>query len=205
MNIEKFSLGQLQANCYLLKADRDCIIIDPADEASFILEEISRQNLTLHGMLATHGHFDHVMAAGEIQLSLPVPLFLGQKDAFLIRRLGETARHFLGYEPYILPPSILKNAKAGALEIGPFNLQIIETPGHTPGGVSYYFKEEQAVFTGDTLFAGSVGRTDLSYSRPLDLAASLTRLYGLPEETAVYPGHGEETSVLNEKTRSAKL
>ena len=85
MKITTYPLGQLQANCYLLVHDKDCILIDPADDASFLLEEISRQNLNLVAMLATHGHFDHVMAVGEIQLSLKVPFYIHGKDLFLIK------------------------------------------------------------------------------------------------------------------------
>jgi len=205
MMIRRYSLGSLQANCYLITHDKDCLIIDPADEAGFLLEEITRQNLSLRAMVATHGHFDHCMAAGEIQHSFPVPLYLHAKDAFLVKRLGATAKHFLGYEPYTIAPKFIAPLKEGDLRVGPFSLQVIGTPGHTPGGCSLYLPEEQCVFTGDTLFAGSIGRTDLSYSRPLDLSVSLKKLLSLPEETVIYPGHGDETSVLNEKDSYSTL
>ena len=94
MTIKKYSLGELQANCYFLIEGKDCLIIDPADDASFILEEIQRQQLNLVGMLATHGHFDHIGAVGEIQLSFNVPLYIFKEDRFLIDRLNETAKHF---------------------------------------------------------------------------------------------------------------
>lgn len=193
-----FQLGDLQTNSYVLYQENDCIIIDPADDASFLLEEIQRRNLKLQGMLATHGHFDHVMAVGEIQTSINVPLYIHKKDDFLIKRLGATAKHFLGYEPVVIPPKNISFIKEGLLRIANYGLRIIETPGHTPGGLSYYFPEEQTVFTGDTLFAGSVGRTDLSYSSKNDLRKSLEKLYALPGETIVYPGHGEETLMSNE-------
>lgn len=199
MTIRKYSLGQLQANCYLLAQDKDCILVDPADDAGFLLEEISRQNLNLKGMFATHGHFDHVMATGEIQLSLDVPLYIHTKDLFLIRRLKATAKHFLGYEPFVIQPKNVKSIGEGAFALPSFKLKVLETPGHTPGGCCFYFPEEQSLFTGDTLFAGAVGRTDLSYSSSRDLAVSLLKIFDLPEETEVFAGHGEETSILNEK------
>ncbi len=201
MNIYTYILGELQANCYLLTKDEYCILIDPADDANFLLEEIQKRNIKLAGMLATHGHFDHVSAVGEIQLSFSVPLYFSQKDMFLIKRLGVTAKYFLGYEPYIISPSLIENITGGSFEISNFKFKIIPTPGHTPGGLSFYFPEEQVVFTGDTLFKESVGRTDLSYSNRKDLEKSLKALYELPETTIIYPGHGEETSVLNEINR----
>ncbi|MEK7078701.1 MAG: MBL fold metallo-hydrolase [Patescibacteria group bacterium] len=196
MKITTYPLGQLQANCYLLVHDKDCILIDPADDASFLLEEISRQNLNLVAMLATHGHFDHVMAVGEIQLSLKVPFYIHGKDLFLIKRLKETAKHFLGYEPHVIEPTIIKNLPNGELKISNFKFQILSSPGHTPGGCCFYFPDEQALFTGDTIFKEAVGRTDLSYSSKKDLSDSINQLIeSLPKETIIYPGHGPETTI----------
>jgi hydroxyacylglutathione hydrolase len=202
MQVNKYSLGELQANCYLLTIDNQCLIIDPADEGSFILEEIQRRNLKLVAMLATHGHFDHLMAVGEIQLSFNVPLYVNKADNFLIDRLTETAIHFLGHKPIIVPIKNIENFKNKNLfqisnsprEAG-FKFQILNTPGHTPGSNCFYFKEEGILFTGDTLFKDGVGRTDLSYSSKKDLDISLKKILALPEETIIYPGHGEEAIV----------
>lgn len=199
MRIQTFRLGELQTNCYLVSEDKDCILIDPADDASFLLEEISRQNLQLHGMLATHGHFDHVMASGEIQLSMEVPLYISKKDAFLLKRLKETAKHFLGYEPYVIVPHTITDIDEGKHTVGKFQIQVFETPGHTPGGCCFYFPEEQLLFTGDTIFKQAVGRTDLSYSSKEDLSKSLKKILRLPVATVIYPGHGEETTILSEQ------
>lgn len=199
MRVQTFSLGELQANCYLLEEEGKCILIDPADDANFLLEEMSRQNLELVALLATHGHFDHVMAAGEIQLSYRVPLYIGEKDVFLINRLKETAKHFLGYEPFITKPSIIEPILSDELLLNGWKIRVIRTPGHTPGSISYYLPDQEIVFTGDTLFQGAVGRTDLSYSSKPDLRQSLIKLYELPEQAVVYPGHGEETTILAEK------
>lgn len=200
MQIVRYPLGQLQANCYVLIKDTSCIIIDPADEASFILEEIQRRNLTIAGLIATHGHFDHVMAAGEIQLSFPeLYCYLHSKDFFLITRLGETAKYFLGYEPHVIPPQKLENLKAGHLVLEEFSFEVIETSGHTPGSCCFYFKEENILFSGDTLFKDSIGRYDFSYSDKTELKRSVKHLLALPEETMVYPGHGEDTIIQYEK------
>ena len=200
MNILRFPLGQLQANCYIVIHDTNCIIIDPADEASFILEEIQRRNLTLVGMIATHGHFDHVMAAGEIQLSYPsLPLYIHQKDIFLIDRLGETAKHFLGHDPVVLKPQKMQNLKSGKLAIDDFTFTVLETPGHTPGSCCLYFQKEKVVFTGDTVFKDNIGRYDFSYSDKSELQKSVAKIFKLPDETTIYSGHGEETLVDDEK------
>ncbi len=200
MKILKFPLGQLQANCYFLIEDDQCLIIDPADDASFILEELQRRRLKLVGMLATHGHFDHVMAVGEIQLSMSVPLLINKEDQFLIDRLGETAEYFLGYKQTILPIKKIEyiNNK-DLIKIGNFVFQIIPTPGHTPGSVCFFFKKEKVVFTGDTLFKGAIGRYDFSYCNKKDLKESLIKLSKLSLDIKVYPGHEEETSIKEEK------
>ncbi len=200
MNILRFPLGQLQANCYLLIQDKDCIIIDPADEASFILEEIQRRNLNLVGMIATHGHFDHVMAAGEIQLSFPsAPLYIHKEDIFLINRLGETAKYFLGFDPQVLGPQKMLDLKPGVMSAGFFTFKVLHTPGHTPGSCCLYFKKEKVVFTGDTIFKDSIGRYDFSYSDKSLLKKSIENVLSLPESTIIYSGHGEETAVEEEK------
>lgn len=199
MDVITFPLGDLQANCYLLVEDGQCLIVDPGDEASFILEELQRRNLKLVGMLATHGHFDHIMAAGEIQLSINIPLYIFKEDQFLIDRIGETAKHFLGYEPHVIKPLNIKYLKEGGFEISNLKFQIISTPGHTPGSSSFYFQEEGSIFTGDTLFKQGIGRYDHSYSDKEKLKKSLQKLIELPSGTIVYPGHQDNTLIANEQ------
>ena len=217
MQILKFSLGQLQANCYFLIDGEVCLIIDPADEAWFILEELQRRKLKPVGMLATHGHFDHVMAAGEIQISSAVEtsrrgvstsLYLHKNDLFLIKRLNETAKYFLGYNPHIFKPTSINQLIEVNNKVETFEFKTLKTPGHTPGSVSFYFshfakasrgKPQGAVFTGDTLFKGGIGRFDFSYSDKKELKKSLEKLLKLPDDTIVYPGHGEETTIKSEQ------
>lgn len=199
MRILKYSLGQLQANCYILIDGKNCIVIDPADEASFLLEEIQRRNLTLQALVATHGHFDHVMAAGEMQKSFNVALYIHAKDLFLIERLNETAEYFLGYNPYSLKSDHILFFDEGLLTIGSWLLDIIFTPGHTPGSCSFYLRDKNILFSGDTLFRRNIGRYDFSYSRKNDLKASLKKILLLPEKTIVHPGHGEDTTIGEEK------
>ena len=199
MKILKFSLGQMQANCYFLIEGQNCLIIDPADDAPFILEELQRHRLNLVGMLATHGHFDHIMAVGEIQKSFDIPLFIHKDDKFLTDRVEQTAEYFLGYKPVILPIKKIKNLKIDdVLRIKKFKIKIIYTPGHTPGSCCFYFKEENALFTGDTLFKDGIGRYDFSYSNKDKLKNSLENIFKLPKETIIYSGHGEDTTIQDE-------
>lgn len=196
MTIKKYPLGPLQANCYFLIEERDLLLVDPGDEASFVLEEIQRQRLNLVGIFATHGHFDHIGAVGEIQQSFNVPFYINEKDLFLVKRLNETAQYFLGYNPYFLLPNKIENLEIkNSLKIKNFKLKIISSSGHTPGSVCFYFEKQKIMFTGDTLFKDGVGRTDFSYSSSLDLKQSLLKIFSFPKETIVYPGHGEITTI----------
>lgn len=201
MQVLCFPLGELQANCYFLIKDNDLIIIDPADEANFLLDEIRTRKLKPVAILATHGHFDHIMAVGTIQLSFPVPFYIKVEDKFLIERLSETAKHFLGYDPIIIPPIKMNEMPNNKLVINKFNLNIVKTPGHTPGSVCILDKKGNDLFTGDTLFKQGVGRTDFSYGSESDLDKSLVKLMKLPGETTIYPGHGEATTVKQELSR----
>lgn len=200
MNIDIFPVGELQANCYFITEGNDLLIIDPGDQAAFLLEEMSRRNLHLVGIVATHGHFDHIMAVGEIQMSFDLPLHISKEDMFLVQRLGKTAHHFLRHNSLIVEPKKVVDAAEGPLTIGPFQLEIIHTPGHTPGSTSFYIQEENALFTGDTVFKGSVGDYSHSYSDKHDLFESLGKLERKVGEAALYPGHGEP-SLLREELK----
>ncbi len=200
MQILNYSLGELQANCYLLIHDKECLLIDPADDASFLLEEISRKNLKLMVMLATHGHFDHVMAAGEIQLTYPkIPLYINSNDRFLLDRLHETAEYFLEHKRTIINPVKISSFSEKELKIMNFKLEIIFSPGHTPGSVCFYLPKDKVLFSGDLIFKDGIGRYDFSYSNKVDLFQSIESVMKLPEEATIYPGHGEKTSIKLEK------
>ncbi len=199
MKVIKYSLGQLQANCYFIIADEECVIIDPADDASFILEEVQRRKLKLVGMMATHGHFDHIMAAGEIQMSFDVPLYIHKNDLFLVERLNETAKYFLGFDPHALKPKKIEYLRKGLLKFRNWKLEILFTPGHTPGSCCFYFNKEKVIFTGDTLFKGAIGRYDFSYSSGNDLKKSLNKLLHMSKETLIYPGHGIISTIEDEQ------
>ena len=154
-----------------------------------------------------------MMAGFEIQIAFDIPFYLYSKDQFLLDRMKETAQHFLG--PMEVPPAVQKvkyldkfivNVEEGfkpssTNKLFPgFNFQIIHTPGHSPGSVSFYFPKEKVVFSGDVIFAGGgYGRTDFSYCSSSDLQKSIQKLFKLPDETVVYSGHGGETTIGEEK------
>jgi len=200
MKIYSFSLGMMHSNCYLLENDGKALLIDPGDSGDFLLEKILSLKLDLVGIVATHGHFDHIMAAGEIQLSYPrLPLFIHPSDIFLLKRAVETANHFLGYDPVVVPISLTKSLDIGTCLIANFTFNLIHTPGHTPGSCVLYFKEDKALFSGDTLFKSGIGRYDFSYSDKELLKYSLKTILKLPIDTEVYSGHGVGTSIEDER------
>ena len=202
MNIHTYPLGQMQANCYLLEQDGKALLIDPGDSADFLLEKIAIKHLKLVGMIATHGHFDHIMAVGEMQLSYPhLPLYIHPKDTFLLERVVETAKHFLDYEPATIPITSTKDLEVGTFRISIFEFHILYTPGHTPGSCALYLKDKHILFSGDTLFKDGIGRYDFAYSDKEELKESIeTRLIAsLPYDTVVYPGHGPTTTISDEK------
>jgi len=195
MEIKTYTVGQLQTNCYFVINNKQCLIIDPGDEADFLLEKISQLQLQPLALLATHGHFDHLMAVGEIQKSWAIPLYLDRRDWFLLKRLNSTAVYFLGYDPGCLPPSQVYDLKTNQLKIADFEFEIIDTPGHTPGGCSFYSQKDQVIFSGDIIFKNGIGRYDFSYSNKTDLDASISTLLNLPKKTVIYPGHTDKLIV----------
>jgi glyoxylase-like metal-dependent hydrolase (beta-lactamase superfamily II) len=200
-HIETFSVGQLSTNCYLVfdTKTKDAVIIDPGDDGNYIAEKIVTFQLHPHAILITHGHFDHVLGVHELQNIFTIPAFINEKDNFLVKKMKNSAEYYLKrkiveQEPIVTP--ILENT----MSFGALVFDVLACPGHTPGGISYVLHNEDAIFTGDTVFAqGSVGRTDLSYSRPLDLARSICTLFQYPGRYRIYPGHGEHSTIGEEK------
>ncbi|MEI6532546.1 MAG: MBL fold metallo-hydrolase [Candidatus Roizmanbacteria bacterium] len=200
MKIFQYTLGQMQANCYFLVNGDECVLIDPADSADFLLEKIITQNLKLVGMIATHGHFDHIMAVGEIQLSYPLlPLYLHPNDDFLAKRVNQTAKYFLGFDPGVVQPHLYNPLKAGKLSISSFTFDVIETPGHSPGSCCIVSEDEKVIFSGDTIFKQAVGRYDFSYSDKKDLKKSVEKIMSYGDEYELFSGHGESTLIQDER------
>lgn len=201
MEIEKLIVGQLQTNCYLVweKKTNEGVIIDPGDDAEYILNRLRDLEIKPQMILATHGHFDHVLAVFELKMALKIPFLIHPQDLFLLKRADKTADYFTGIKDGFVPSAdgfLKENEKISFGQNS--QLKVIETPGHSPGGVAFFSRG--VLFSGDTLFKQSVGRTDFSYCSQPDLIKSIkNKLFKLPNETVVYPGHGEETTIGEEK------
>jgi len=192
--IRRLEVGEMKANCYLIlnKTKEKCLIIDPGDDADYIERVIADLDVVPVALIATHGHFDHIMAATELKLAYRIPFIMNPKDSFLLTRMASSAKHFQGVST--LPaPDIDIPLKAGKIEIEDWMIEVISVPGHTPGSVALYFSDLQSVFVGDLIFADNyVGRTDFAYSDKDTLKDSIESLKALPPMTQMYPGHGSE-------------
>jgi hydroxyacylglutathione hydrolase len=203
MKIYTFETGVMKENCYFIldEKENEGLVIDPGDDGQYLLAKFSEFGVTPQAIIATHGHFDHIMAVCELQLAYSIGFFIHKKDVFLVDRMEESAKHFLQVETGPKPHIDGYIEDHDKITVGSSVGEVIPLPGHTPGGIGIWFPEEKALFTGDTLFAGGiVGRTDLSYSNKTDLAISINTILRLPEDTVLYPGHGEPSTVLAEKT-----
>jgi hydroxyacylglutathione hydrolase len=200
LTIKKLVVGQMGTNCYLVIDQKSCeaLIIDPGDDAEYISGEISKLDVHPTYIIATHGHFDHIMAACALQLAYNIPFLIHESDAFLLQNMQSSAKHFLSLSTVDPPPKITKFLQNGDTIA---NLTVLYTPGHTPGGICLYAKKERTLITGDTIFeAGGVGRTDFSYSNHTQLTTSIAMILSLPPKTILLPGHGNQTIVQIEKT-----
>lgn len=196
MSIITFQLGDLITNTYLIIDDltQECVVIDPADDAQFISDEILRQNLTLTKIIATHGHFDHNLASAELQLNFDILYLIHQADEFLINDLANRASYWLKKKIELNSPVITDYLIEGqVIKIGTTQLKVMHTPGHTPGGCCLILEDEQTIITGDTLFADNIpGRTDLRYSSSEKMKQSLVKIQQKFSGFRGLSGHGEE-------------
>ena len=164
MKIEKIKVGMLRCNCYILKIDDECIVIDPGAEYDKIKEVIG--NAKVIATLITHNHFDHV----------------GALDNFDVRYIYD-----------------FSNLEEKEYEFSKFKFEVIKTPGHSSDLLTYYFKDDKVMFTGDFLFKDCIGRTDLFSSSNEDMISSLNRIITYPDDVIIYPGHGDNSTIKHEK------
>lgn len=199
MHVETVVVGEFQVNCYIAWADpKRAFVVDPGADAGLIREVLSAHGLSVEGYVLTHGHMDHISALADLCGTGAANVFLHPAD----EKWAFTGVN--DWPPFYAVPvrpgaKILTSGDAAGREIGGLRWQVLETPGHTPGSVCYYLPEEKMLFSGDTLFAGSVGRTDFPGGDGRALQGSLRRLAALPDDVAVYAGHGPETTIGHEK------
>ena len=195
MEIAAFVVGPLQSNSYLVidETSRRAAVIDPGMESEVVLDAVRRRGLRVDAVIVTHGHFDHVFSGALFKTATGAEVIMHPNDLPLLAEVPETARFFGIKAP--TPPDPDRLVREGdAVPVGGLSLRVIETPGHTPGSISLCL--DDVVFVGDTLFAGSVGRTDLSGGSLESLLHSIrTKLLTLPDRTVVYAGHGPTTTI----------
>jgi hydroxyacylglutathione hydrolase len=200
MKVETIPVGPFQSNCHLvIGEDRQAIVVDPGDDAEILVAAIRRAGLAVAAYAITHGHMDHLFALAEVHAAFPAPIGLHPLDA----RWAFSASNVLPpyYEaPPAAPPEIARAFAEGQTwtDAG-LTYRILELPGHSPGSVGLWFERERVLFAGDVLFQGSVGRTDLPGGDGRTLARSLGRLLELPLDTVVHCGHGDETTLREER------
>ena len=192
VKVETFPLGDYQTNCYLVRqpGERDCVLIDPGYEADFLLETLAEKGLTLSAIALTHGHFDHVGAVRDLAAETGCRVYLSGDD--------------LSLPPMITAGKLFyTDLYAASFTAAGIPFTVLKTPGHTPGSVC--LRTGTLLFSGDTLFAGSCGRTDLPGGSRTEMEASLRLLAAIPENLTVYPGHGEATTLDREKQSNPYL
>ena len=196
MKTISLNVGAFESECYLL-ALPELLILDPGDDSAVIRNAVEKTGATVTAYLLTHGHADHLSALEALLESDPAPVYLHEADAAWSFTAANQIPPF--YEaPQAAPENLVRLRDGQRLEFGTHTVDVIATPGHTPGSVCFYIENEQCLFSGDTLFNGSVGRTDLPGGDARQLQASLRRLATLPPETRVYPSHGPATTIERE-------
>lgn len=204
MQIDTRVLGDFQTNCYCVRKDetsRECLIIDPGLEAEPLIQMLQQQDYTPVAILLTHGHADHIGGVETLRESWPdVKVTIHTEDAGMLTSPTRNLSLMAGCMVQARPADVLLDSKDIFFSAVGLRFKILHTPGHTPGGICLYSGEEDILFAGDTLFAGSIGRTDFPGGSHEELIEMIRqKLLILPDRTAVYTGHGPETTIGNEK------
>ncbi len=206
MNIEKFVLGPLETNCYVIRSNGECWVVDPGMWAESLMEFLTREDAEPSRILLTHGHGDHIAGIEQIRQSIPeIRICCPADDANM---LTDPVANMSGVVAMNLtaPPADELLRPRQTLQCGQSSWKLLDTSGHTPGGVSYYCQDESVVLTGDALFAGGIGRFDIPNASGETLIANIrVNLLSLPDETRVLPGHGPETTIGAERRNNPFL
>ncbi len=201
IDIRRVICGMIQENCYIVQAEGrdDCVVVDPGDEYPKLKAAIGDRRVG--AVLLTHGHFDHIMAAGEMARDFGAPVYVGAEDAEMLNDI--TKSDYTGMLGLTRAdwPAIDAASFGETLSVCGMDFTVLATPGHSRGSVCLYLKDEAVLFSGDTLFRAGYGRLDLYGGKIGAMLKSLKRLFTLPGEVEVYPGHGDATTIGEEKAR----
>jgi hydroxyacylglutathione hydrolase len=203
--IETIPVGGIETNCYLIGDGNDAILIDPGEDASRIIAMIKKRNVKVANIVLTHGHADHIGAVPELKKFTSAPVLIHSEDAIMLTDAMENLSAVFDM-PFVADPADELLKDGDEISSGNIQLKVLFTPGHTPGGISLYEPNAGILFSGDTLFAGSIGRSDFPRSNNDQLIKSIKeKLLTLPDETIVYPGHGPQTTIGEEKANNPWL
>lgn len=205
-NMKTIVLGIVQTNCYIISNGntKEAIVIDPADDAMKIEQYLKANDLACKGILLTHGHFDHIMAAKELSEDTQAKIYAHEEEVKLLQDAQMNASAHIRRECILTPDVMLKDQEV--LTLAGFTVKVIHTPGHTGGGVCYYFSGHGVLISGDTLFREDIGRSDVPTGDGKKLVESiLNKLMILEDSVKVYPGHGESTTIGYERDNNIYL
>lgn len=200
MIIETLVAGPFETNAYLVgcEEEREAIVIDPGYGSAEHLTSIAHRNgLTIKAIFLTHSHFDHIADVKVLKETLNIPVYVAKEDALNLERPGSDGLPNVFALESVVADYLLNTDES--YSVGSYSFVVLPTPGHSPGSVCFYFEKESVLFSGDTLFQGSYGNVSFPTSDVTEMGVSLKKLAKLPEETVVYPGHGDKTTVGREK------
>lgn len=200
MEVTMMVVGPVRTNCYIVSKEgkNTCVVIDPGEEGEKIAGYMEQKGLSCEGILLTHGHFDHISGVKELAARTGAKVCVCEKEQELIQDPAQNGSILAGYEIAVTPDVLLRDRQV--LEMAGLTFRVIYTPGHTVGGCCFYSEDEGILFAGDTIFQESVGRTDLPTGNGRQLIDSIReKIFVLPDEVRIYPGHGPESTVGYEK------
>jgi len=203
MIVDTLILGAYETNCFVLRssdAAKDCLVVDPGLEAGPLIDFLREHKLNPLAIILTHGHIDHIAGVALLRQTFPdIKVYIHTLDAEMLTKpyTNLSAMHGM---PYTTEPEDVALNEPDVIELAGVKLQVLHTPGHTPGGICLYSADDGVAIVGDTLFAGSIGRTDFPGGSESQLLSGVReKLFALPDETKVYPGHGPATTIAREK------
>ncbi len=206
IRIVRKTVGDIETNCYIVVNESlgECFVIDPGDDAEVLVKAIEEAKAVPKAILLTHGHFDHIYAVEPLTEKYGIPVYASEKEAALLKEPEMNCSAFYGREVSVVPENYIEDGDE--FVVAGIKIKGIYTPGHTKGSICFYLEDERVLFSGDTLFKGGVGRTDLPTGNTHLLIESLRdKIIVLPPETVIYPGHGPESELGYEKRNNSYM